>query len=106
MKTLQAGGREVRRVVKVSEVEPAVDGSGFKLVEVFSWNPCVGLLKSMDLYETPTLMRVRELEGLPKAKFQEELRSYAEAMEELAASRAGPEEAAERLTTLYFRYAA
>jgi type IV secretory pathway ATPase VirB11/archaellum biosynthesis ATPase len=106
MKTLQAGGREVRRVVKVSEVEPAVDGSGFKLVEVFSWNPGVGLLKSMDLYETPTLMRVRELEGLPKAKFQEELRSYAEAMEELAASRAGPEEAAERLTTLYFRYAA
>lgn len=104
MKTVLQEGREVRKVVKVCEVAPAEEGYG--LVEVFSWSPRTGLLRLMDLYETPTLIKVREFEHLPKPKFMEELQEYQRAIEELAASRAGLREVADKFAQLFYKHVA
>ncbi|MEM4700244.1 MAG: ATPase, T2SS/T4P/T4SS family [Candidatus Nezhaarchaeales archaeon] len=104
MKSICQGGREVRRVVKVCEVSP--DEGGYRLTEVFSWSPQAGLLRLMDLYETPTLMKIREFEYLPRAKFIEELQEYQRAIEELALSKAGIKEVTSRFAQLFYKYVA
>ncbi|MCX8204547.1 MAG: ATPase, T2SS/T4P/T4SS family [Candidatus Nezhaarchaeota archaeon] len=104
MKTVCQEGRELRRVVKVCEIA-AAEG-GYKVIEVFSWSPRAELFRAVDLYEAPTVMKVREFENLSRTKFTEELLEYQKAIEELATSKAGIREVASRFTQLFYRYVA
>ena len=104
MKLLQVEGREFRRVVKVCEVEP--QGDGFKLVDVFSWVPGIGLARSMDLYEAPTVLKVREYESFTRKRFQEEISAYRSIIEEMARTKPSLIEVSSKFTELYFTYVA
>ncbi|RLF17723.1 MAG: hypothetical protein DRN06_03280 [Thermoprotei archaeon] len=113
MKTVLIDGREVRRMVRLSEVKVSEEVSEVsealapvKLVDVFTWIPNLGLVRQVDLYETPTLSKIKELEFLSRKRFEEEIRAYQELLLRLSSSSIDPATCSTKLSQLYFRYVA
>ena len=73
---------------------------------MFTWIPNLGLVRQVDLYETPTLSKIKELEFLSRKRFEEEIRAYQELLLRLSSSSIDPAACSTKLSQLYFRYVA
>ena len=110
MRRLFIDGKEVKRLTRLAEVSlsQGVEVEGVKpvkLVEVFKWDPYSrSLLKVHDLYETPTVLKIREFEYLPRARFEAELKEYIEVLEELSTIDVSTERYSSILNELYLKY--
>jgi len=92
---LSVGGRETRRVVRVCEVRGLARAPyevgvvdlgrwGVQLCSVFAWCPDGSSLScTSDLFDTPVLRKIREVEALDSASFWEEFGFYKRLLERL-----------------------
>lgn len=98
VKKLCLTGRNVRKVVKVSEVAPLKHKENSKFIhtsistielkDIFAWNPRSSLLDvKTNLFETPVMQKIRELENIDEDAFWNEVTAYKSIFSELATKR-------------------
>jgi len=92
VKKVRVHGNYVRRLIRVCELDadqktkldPALQE--IHLIDVFKWNPATDTHEQCfnDLYNTPTMQKIREHEELSKERFLNELRFFHAVFEEMA----------------------
>jgi hypothetical protein len=95
IKKLYLNGRLARKVIKVCEVIPIkciensrlirTSISTIELKDIFVWNPKTSLLEvKSNLFETPVMQKIRELDYIHEDEFWSEINAYKSIFNELA----------------------